>query len=253
MKKPKQTGPYEDKVDLMRDLNVDIESPDDDSDVIDLEDIIEMPDSPIDEDEDLDLDVGILYEGSDLEPAPGEAEQSIVEQQPQGLGPEEEDLLKLIEEEPEEEEVLFEPAKTGEPGEPTVSGGEPPFFDEDEESFLDEFMEKPPAPGKGMDAEEREAGPAEALKIREQTRIPYVEPEAEISEPTAEAPARASIASAAELSETVEELIGGIESRLEEHIRAEVASRLPDLVRSILLDEIEKLKKELGLTGERIL
>ena len=66
MKRPKRSSPYEGQSNPMRDLNIELESPDDD--IIELEDIIEMPSGFIDEDEDLDVDVFEL--DPDLEPEP---------------------------------------------------------------------------------------------------------------------------------------------------------------------------------------
>jgi len=78
MKKPTRSAPYEEPHDPMRDLDIELDSQDDE--IIDLEDIIEMPDRPIDEDEDLDLDVEILDVDSDFEPR--EQQPSIREQAP---------------------------------------------------------------------------------------------------------------------------------------------------------------------------
>ena len=68
MKKPTRSSPYEDSPDPMRDLDIELDTQNDE--IIDLEDIIEMPARPIDEDEDLDLDVEILDVDADLEPEP---------------------------------------------------------------------------------------------------------------------------------------------------------------------------------------
>ena len=218
MKKPKVPSPYEDKVDLMRDLNVDLQSPDDE--VIDLEDIIEMPDSPIDEDEDLDLDVEMLDVDSDREPLPRTAVQPPVEEELQGLGPEEEDLSELMEGEPEEDELLFEPAAPGGLEKPSTGRSEPLLFDDEEASLLAE-------------AEDAISG----------------EPVATAAAP-AKVPAGASIPYDADFSQMAEQLIGQLESRLQEHIRLVVESKLPDIVKLIIYEEIEKLKKELGLPGD---
>ena len=65
MKRPTR---IEEQHDPMRDLDIELESQDDE--IIELEDIIEMPARPIDEDEDLDLDVEILDVDSYLESEP---------------------------------------------------------------------------------------------------------------------------------------------------------------------------------------
>jgi hypothetical protein len=257
MKKQKRSSPYEDKVDPMRDLNVDIGSPDDD-DIIDLEDIIEMPDSPINEDEDLDLDAKIFDLDPDLDPLPGK----VVERLPHALGPEEEELMKLIGDESEEEEVLFEPSASEEHGKPPTGKGEPLLFEE-EESFPDEsadgLAESEFDEVSAEKPDELEAKAAGAPEISEDDQLADIEPEAELAdEPVTAAPMAdeatiASAPSADDLSQTAEELIGRIESRLQEHIRVMVETMLPDLVRAIIHEEIENLKEELGLTEERIL
>ena len=84
---------------------------------------------------------------------------------------------------------------------------------------------------------------AAAIKVPEETRPVEAEAEPLISESLETGPA--SIPPSADLSKTAEELIGRIESRLQEHIQVMVESILPDLVRSIISEEIEKLKKEL--------
>jgi len=58
MKRPTRSSPYEEQHDPMRDLEIDLEGQDDE--IIELEDIIEMPARQIDENEDLDLDTEIL-------------------------------------------------------------------------------------------------------------------------------------------------------------------------------------------------
>jgi hypothetical protein len=255
MKKPKRSSPYEDNLDPMRDLDVEIESSGDDDDIIDLEDIIEMPDSSIDEDEDLDLGAEILDVDSDLEPAPEKAAQPPMKEQPRDLGSEEEDLIQLVGDESEEDEIVFEPAASRELGKPSMGGGKPQIFDEDVESLLDEFVDEPSMSETMMRAEEKvdlKAGAAASVNIPKETPISDVEPEAAISGESVEATPAADASSisaatppAVDLSQTAEELIGRIESRLQEHIRVVVESRLPDLVRSIIHEEVERLRKEL--------
>ncbi|MGO9020511.1 MAG: hypothetical protein ACLQVJ_19400 [Syntrophobacteraceae bacterium] len=254
MKRPKGSSPYEEQPDPMRDLNIEFESPDDD--IIDLEDIIEMPSGPIDEDEDLDLDVDMF--DSDLEPEPGKPAQKaarpLMKEQAQRLSSEEEDLLKSFGDEPEEDEKLFEPIASEGPGKKSMEEAEPTVF-EDEESLLDEFMDKPAMTETGMDAEEKvdlKARAAAAMKVPEDAPSAEVESEAAIPDESFESAASeaaalmiAPIPTAADLSQVAEELIGRIESRLQEHIKIMVESMLPDLVRHILNEEIEKLKKEL--------
>ena len=207
----------------MRDLNIAREGPDDD--IIDLEDIIEMPAGPIDEDEDLDLDVDVFELDSDLEPEPERPAQRpsqrparpLTKQQAKGQGSDVEDLLKSFDDEPEEDEELFEPVALKGPRKKSTGRAEPQVSeDEDEESLLDEFMDKP--------AIANESSEPAASKAAAPTIVP--------------------IPPAADLSQVAEELIGRIESRLQQHIQVMVESRLPDLVRSIINEEVEKLKKE---------
>ncbi len=111
MKKPTKPSPYEVPHDPMRDLDVELESQDDE--IIDLEDIIEMPGRPIDEDEDLDLDVEILDVDADLEPEPvkpvRKTPQPAKERGPQRSVFEDEELIESFGEESDEDESLFGP------------------------------------------------------------------------------------------------------------------------------------------------
>src|SRR5208283_5107421 len=135
MKRPKGSSPYEEQPDSMRDLNIEFESPDDD--IIDLEDIIEMPSGPIDEDEDLDLDADMFDVDSNLESEPEKAARPFMKERAQGRSPEE-----------EEDEKLFEPVASRGPEEKSMEDAEPQVF-EDDKSLLDEFMDKPAMPETG--------------------------------------------------------------------------------------------------------
>jgi len=123
---------------------------------------------------------------------------------------------EMDEDEAEEDEKLFEPVPSRRSGKKSKDRAESQGF-EDKESFLDEFMDKT-------------ANVDESFK-----------PAAS----KAAAPASVPIAPAPDLSQVAEELIGRLESRLQQHIQAIVESRLPDLVRSIINEEVQKLKKEL--------
>ncbi len=236
----------------MRDLNIEFENPDDD--IIDLEDIIEMPSGPIDEDEDLDLDVDMF--DTDLEPEPEKRKASppLMKEQAHGRSSEEDDLLKSFGDEPEEDEKLFEPVPRRGSEKNSMEETEPQVF-EDEESLLDEFMDKPAMPETEMSAEEKvdlRARTAAAMKIPEDVPSAEVEPEAAFPDESFESaaskaadPVSEPIPPAADLSQVADEIIVRIESGLQEHIRVVVESMLPDLVRFIINEEIEKLKKEL--------
>ncbi len=241
----------------MRDLDIDFENQDDE--IIDLEDIIEMPSRPIDEDEDLDLDldVEILDVDSDLEPEPErparKGAQPLKDQAPRRS--EAQDLLDSFGDEAEEDETLFEPVASREPAAKQKGRVGPADFDEEEASLLDEFMDEAEMPDIRTRAEERvelRERAASALKIVEETRtakqeeptIPddFLEPAQPQPEET---PIQTPATAPPDFSKVAEELIGGLESRLQEHIRVMVESQLPDLVRSIISEEIEKIKKEL--------
>jgi hypothetical protein len=198
----------------MRDLNDPLESPDDD--IIELEDIIEMPAGFIDEEEDLD-DVFKLE--PDLEPEPEKHAQKAVrpfmKEPAQGQSSKVQDLLQSFDHEAEEDEKLFEPVASRLPGKKSKGSAEPQVFEE-KESFLDEFIDKPAIADESLESAASKAA----------------------------APISAPIPPAADLSQVAEELIGRIESRLQQHIQVMVESRLPELVRSIINEEVEKLKKE---------
>jgi hypothetical protein len=236
MKKPTRSSPYEEKSEPMRDLNIDLENPDDDE-IIELEDIIEMPDSPIDEDEDLDLDV-VFDVDKEPVPEPKAASRPPVQEQAQMPRPEKEDLIESLGGEPEEEDVLFEPAASGQAEESPPAKGEPLLFDEGGQSLLDELISEPATPVTGMPAD---AG-SEVAAWTELAPDTAGGPESLPSRGEDLSPAPAGLP---DISQTAEELISRIEFRLQEHIRVAVESRLPDVVRSIINEEIEKLKKEL--------
>ncbi len=215
MKRPKRSSPYEGQLNPMRDLNIALESPDDD--IIELEDIIEMPAGFIDEDEDLE---DVFKLDPDLEAEPEnhaqKAARPFMKEQAQRLSPEGQDLLESFGDQEEEDDKLFEPVASKRPGKQSKGADEPQVF-EDKESFLDEFMDK--------------------AAIAHESSAPAAS--------KAAAPISAPIPPAADLSQVAEELIGRIESRLQQHIQVMVESRLPELVRSIINEEVEKLKKEL--------
>jgi hypothetical protein len=250
MKRAKRSSNYDEQPDPMRDLNVELGSSDEDDDIIDLEDIIEMPDSPIDEDEDLDLDIDNFDVDSMLQSEPKKTAQSFK------LDSEEDDLINSFDDEPEEDEELF---GSGEPsaGKPAMKRKELEVFDEDEESLLDEFMENSSMSEAGVLTQEEvdlKPGAGAAKPMSDQAWSTEVGPKCPISDETPEpapskaaAPANASGPPSADPSQIAEELVGQIESHLQDYIRAMVESRLPELVRSIIHEEVEKLKKELEL------
>ncbi len=264
MKKSKKSTGFEEKLDPMAGL--DFEPEDEDDEIIDLEDIIEMPASSIDEDEDLDLDVEILDVDEDFDSGiprkPVQKEAPFVSKgaSPK-VGDEEEDLLKsFVKEFEEAEEDLFdkmlaekmekEPSPKG-GGEisrapsPSEASKDSDMFEAIDQSLLDDLFDTDErevlSPEKKVDLKERAAA---ALKVVEDTRSAESEqPLAEVTD-TPEIPAAVPAHSGDLIEKTVEELIGQMESRLLENIRSIIDSKLPDIVRSIISEEIEKLKKE---------
>jgi|SRR5208283_36254 len=272
MKRPTR---IEEQHNPMRDLDIELESQDDD--IIELEDIIEMPSRPIDEDEDLDLDVEILDVDSYLEPEPEmpakKAAQPFMREQAPKHPPKQEDMFEAFGDEAEEDEMLFEPVASGGPAKKTGLRAETKVFDEEKEPVLDDFMDELGMTEPGtekradlrrktvetiMDAEEilAPAGVESELisdeslaselisdESLESELISVESLESTLSQPAAPRPTP--IPSPADISQIADELIGRLESRLQEHIRTVVESSLPDLVRSIISEELEKLKKGL--------
>jgi hypothetical protein len=262
MKRPTR---IEEQHNPMRDLDIELESQDDD--IIELEDIIEMPSRPIDEYEDLDLDVEILDVDSYLEQEPEmpakKAAQPFMREQAQKHPPKQEDMFEAFDDEAEEDEMLFEPVASGGPAKKTGLRAETKVFDEEKEPVLDDFMDELGMTEPGtekradlrrktvetiMDAEEilAPAGVESELisdESLESELISVESLESTLSQPAAPRPTP--IPSPADISQIADELIGRLESRLQEHIRITVESSLPDLVRSIISEELEKLKKGL--------
>lgn len=115
MKKLKKPTGFDEKSDPMQDINIEF-SDDDDDEIIDLEDIIEMPSRSINEEEDLDLDVEILDADSDFDfdaeiaRSGGESssdELSMKDFSPKLTKEEDEALLKALGDESEDEDDLF--------------------------------------------------------------------------------------------------------------------------------------------------
>lgn len=259
MKKPKRPSPYDEQSDPMRDLDIDLETQDDE--IIDLEDIIEMPARSIDEDEDLDLDVEILDADGDLdietEPKPAaRARQPFMKGPPEPKLSEEEELIKSFGQEPEEEEDLFEPRASREAAKAPTVRKESSILDDDE-SLLDEFLAGQEIPELKPGKEEKKQQPEDAITALKEVDVissPKTEPtiSEEFFEPapppkSAVAPEEKKAPHAIDenlLALTADALIDRIDSRLQENIRLIVESTLPGLVRSIIKEEIEKLKKE---------
>ena len=238
----------------MRHLDMGLENQDDE--IIDLEDIIEMPARPIDEDEDLDLEVDILDVDSYPEPEPEKpaknAVQPLMKEKARGRPSEQEDLFELFDDESGEDEALFEPLTSRGPAKKPLEGAEPKLLDKEEESVLDELLDKLGMPESSISPKES-AGPGEvaaaATQLVEETLSAEIESEPAVSDESFEsgpaqpaAPGPSPIPPPADVSQIADELIGRLESRLQEHMRVLVESRLPGLLRSIITEELEKLK-----------
>lgn len=264
MKKQKRSTGFDEKPDLSRDIDIGVDNQDDDDDVIELEDIIEMPARAIDEDEDLDLDVEILDAESGLDfdmPAKAGGQRTASE-------PDERDFLEfprkdekaalgLFDDEAEESEDLFETMKAAESGRKPVA--EEAAFEDGEEDLLESLLEEkgkaaaePKSPSEGH-KELRERAAA-ALKIAEEEMVAPPREEPASPEPVPEvsvpAPAPAQAAPAMPLddslvAECMEELVSRMEARLIEHIRQVVESRLPEIVQNVIREEIDRLKEEM--------
>ena len=258
MKKPTRSSANDKRADPKR-RGFELASQDDD-DIIDLEDIIEMPDRPIDEDEDLDL--GILDVSSDFE--------SKTKQPVQAPKSEEEDLIGVFDDEVEDAQALFDKIASEEKAKEKRGTAETKIFGDEEESILDELMDETRIPEPTTDDEKdldlmdeasmmelmmKEAPPVKPQpEVKPQPKVeaqPEVKPQPNVeAQPEPPSPEPLDIEElivppAVDPSKTADELIGRIESHLQEYIRALVESSLPDLVRSIISEEIEKLKQEL--------
>ncbi len=202
-----------------------------DEEIIDLEEVIEPHGGSPDQDDELVFDVEILDEGTGLgfEDLAGkiESEEDFLL---------EGDLLKDLPffenresapEPPQAREVAFES-----PPAPEVAreGIEKPAL-----GLLLERLEAPPEQVEdGGEADESERIVPDLLVL------PIV-PEAPVM-PSAPEVSVLPVAPPAEASVSLDEFVAQIESRLVETIREMVAARLPEIVRTVLKEEIERLK-----------
>jgi hypothetical protein len=248
MKKDNRKNPYEDKSDPMRELGMDLDE--DDEDIIELEDIIEMPDRPIDEEEDLDLGADIFDVDDALQSRRERSSRKPVSSMSKERREEidDVDLLDSIVSESHDDDRLFEPSASEARAKSPQTKAAPDFAEsqEDVESILNGLLDEPVSSEPRREAKRDLKTPAQAAMEPLQDVWPE---EAEIPrEPKAAQAATAQAVSGpsvSEISALAEELIAGLEARLKEHIRTVVESMLPGLVRSIIDEEITKLKEEL--------
>ncbi len=256
MKKQKRPAGFDEKPDLSKDIDMDME--DLDEDIIDLEDIIEMPAGSIDEDEDLDLDVEILDAEPDLDfdmlekDAAGAAKLSkeppMKDFSPKPSTEAQDDLVKSFDGDLDDDEDLFETLmadETGKKPEPVKKEEKPKAASSDElldQSLLDELLaeeamsQQSKAPS-AVSAELKERAAAEKVPP------PKIEPQAPMEIPK---PATTAKLDDPMIGEYIDELIAHMGTRLIENVRQMVEARLPEVVREVIREEIEKIKKEMG-------
>ena len=283
MKKSKRsTGLEEHGLDSSGELGLD--SDDDDDEIIELEDIVEMPAGSFDDDEIVDQDVEILdaeedadfdlpgkTRGTQDEPhtnglidelsawrdeaahaGPGTFEQPVGE--PAGRPePSIEEPVK-DEEDPLEALIAAERKKLGIGAEAAPSGPADillPLEEDAGEEDLDAFVMTEPETGEITIPEAPDPAP-EPAAIEEPPAPAAVSAPPQVQEPPH--PASHSldfediispgvdIQISANLNTYIDQLIGGVEAKLVDTIRTLVDERLPDIVREIIREEIDKIK-----------
>lgn len=245
MKKPKRSFELEEKeLDYSNDLGIELDEELDDDEIIDLEDIVELPEGA--EAEDLSLDVELLDVDSDLD-------LSDLDGKLKGSGGDDildEDFLKDFsfgesEEKPAEEPPPAPPPKEdtgGILGQDSVDDLLKGFsFDEEPSSGTDSASSRTEAVQTDSKEDEFDSLGELDTELFAEPQKP-VDPELTPVRPKA-APVAAPLA-AQPASVELDGFVSQIEAKLVETIREMVESRLPDIVRSVLREEIEKLKRE---------
>ncbi|GLI34512.1 hypothetical protein [Desulforhabdus amnigena] len=217
MKKPKRSFELEEnQLNSSKDVGIGLDT-EDDGEIIDLEDILnDLPDEELrvefDDESDPDF-VELLDSESGLRIDITDAVQGA-----------EEDEDEMLDEESLRDDFFKEFSLTGGENEPS-----PDLHFKEKSPLKDEGVEDRLDFGEDLFAGFK-AGPSEALAA---------EPE-ETMMTSAQAPETAE-----EVSPSLREFVFQIESRLLESVREIVEARLPDIVRSVLREEIEKMKKDL--------
>jgi hypothetical protein len=252
MKKAKRSFELEEnELDYSKDLGIEL---DDDDEIIDLEEIVEMPEES--DEDDLSLDVELLDVDSDLD-------LSDLDSKLKGSGTEDildDEFLKEFSF-GDADEKAEEPAPKQQQreevdilGQGSVDDLLKEFSFPDEETGLDLGA----APKSGSAGGGSSGGRLKSVVDNEVFR----EPQKAVSPPVVEEPKSVepavAVAAAAAVGVGVgsvgmsgagaaglDDLITQLENRLLETIRQMVESRLPDIVRTVLREEIEKLKREL--------
>ena len=240
MKKPKRSFDLEEsELDYSKELGIEL----DDDEVIDLEDIVEMEEEV--EDGDPGLDVELLDVDSDMD-------LSDLDEKLKGSGSDnflDEDLLKEFSFGEEADEKPQEPA----PKESIDILGQGSVDDLLKEfSFPDEtgFESEPTTDAGLLDSDSKENDFESLLDMDDSELFPEPKKAANtppaVEKPKTAAPvvALAPAVAVGELTTDLDDLVARMENKLVETIREMVESRLPEIVRSVLREEIEKLKKE---------
>jgi hypothetical protein len=212
MKKPKRSEEWEESPLESKGFDTDLEDLDDE--IIELDDeIIELPADGFEDEEELALDVEILdgerQLGAEEDEGKGESEEEFLL---------EDDLLK---------DLPFFQDETAEPEPPKSPEGALARPEPKPEPELEE-----PAPALFLDSSEEI--PEELSKFAEAS-IPEVTSPPAFLEPT-EAPAEPDV--------SLEDFVAQIESRLLDSVRELVEARLPEIVRTVLREEIERWKAD---------
>jgi len=238
MKKPKRSFDLEEleekELDYSKELGIEL----DDDEVIDLEDIVEIPEDA--EGDDLSLDVELLDVDSDLD-------LSDLDAKLKGSGNDDlldEDLLKEFSFD-EADEKPEEPAPEQNLdilGQGSVDDLLKEFSFPDDTSFESDAATE-------VELLEGDSKDDEFESFMDMDKELFSEPGKAQSPPVAEEPKivapAVAVAAAVEVDPAgLDDLVAQMENRLVETIREMVESRLPDIVRSVLREEIEKLKKE---------
>lgn len=242
MKRAKRSFELEEnELDYSKELGIELED-DLDEEVIDLEDIVELPDDS--EDDDLSLDVELLDVDSDLD-------LSDMDAKLKGSGSNDvldDDLLKEFSFGESDEKAPEAPPKQDNDilGQGSVDDLLKDFsFSEDADSPFGAASERGSLEDDSKDSDFESLMDLDKGLFSE----PEIEPPPKVAEkPRIVAPIPVAPPVAAEAFEAgapgLDEFVIRIEARLEEKIREIIESRLPDIVRNILREEIEKLKRE---------
>jgi hypothetical protein len=276
MKSKKNRG-FDQKPESPGDINIDLQTGDEDDDIIDLEDIIEMPARPINEEEDIDMDVEILDAEPELTLDSSEKPAKAAPQPPAkndvlDFGtdePERDEELLLDDFNPDDDEDLFGRIEVTEHERPAAEGEQ--VFGDDEAMLMDDLPSKDAKPEVQLSEENQHAlreRAAAALKIEDETArgiepepapeavIEPESPEAPEAEPPKPAPDIAAAATAAasaavssgQAAAQPAASSGGVDefmiAELVEELVGRIESRLMDTVRSVVEARLPEIARD---------